>query len=208
MALFITLEGPDGCGTTTQANLLSEKLQAEGVKFILTREPGGSGVEIVEQIRKMLLTKHNQNMTSETEVLLYFAARAQHIRELIRPNLEQGTTVVCERFNDSTLAYQGYGRGLDLRMLREIAQFSTGGLVPDITFLLDITPEIGLARRDPHALDRLESEHLEFHRRVRRGYRILACGNPRFVVIDAEKPIDEIAEIVWQKVKQLLIKKR
>ncbi|MBM4401879.1 MAG: dTMP kinase [Candidatus Cloacimonetes bacterium] len=207
MNLFITFEGPDGGGRSAQAELLGERLRAEGINFILTREPGGNGVEIAEQIRKILLTRDNQKMVAKTEALLYFAARAQHVRELIQPSLAQGITVVCERFNDSTLAYQGYGRGLDLQLLRDIAAFVANGLVPDVTFLLDIAPEIGLARKDRHALDRLEKEDLTFHQRVRQGYKILACGNPRFVVIDAEQSIEVIAGIVWGKVKQLLDRK-
>lgn len=204
MGLFITLEGPDGCGTTTQARLLYERLQIEGISVVHTREPGGTNVRIAEQIRKMLLTKHNKEMFSVTEVFLYFAARAQHVGELIRPNLNQSITVVCERFNDSTLAYQGYGRELNLQILREIAEFAAGGLVPNVTFLLDIEASKGLARKNPHTFDRLEAEKLAFHERVRQGYKTMASGNPRFYIIDAEKPIDEIAEIMWQKVVQLM----
>lgn len=162
------------------------------------------GVDIAEQIRDVLLMKRNKGMVPETEMLLFFAARAQHVRELVRPALAKGFVVISDRYNDSTLAYQGYGRKLDLRILREITEFATDGLIPDITFLLDALPEVGHARKNPQDLNRLDVETLTFYRRVRQGYRVLACGNPRFVVIDAEQPIKEIAEIVWQEIKQML----
>lgn len=205
MGLFITFEGGEGAGTTTQSQLLYQKLLEEGHAAILTREPGGTGVDIAEQIREILLTTRNKGMVSQTEALLFFAARAQHVKELIQPALTHGDIVISDRYNDSTLAYQGYGRGLDLRVLREITEFAIGGLMPDITFLLDAPPEVGHARKNPQDLNRLDIEILAFYRRVRQGYKILACGNPRFRIFDAEQPINEISKRVWEEVKEFLI---
>lgn len=189
--MFITFEGPDGSGKTTQARMLVEYLQARGLPVIYTREPGGT--EISEQIRKVILSTHNLAMQNETEVLLFSAARAQIVAELIRPALAAGKIVVCDRYSDSTLAYQGYGLGLDLEALRAITQFATRGLVPDLTFYIDVPVQVGLERRHQGETNRLDQKNVEYHTRVRNGYLELAQAEPeRFVVIDGTQPIDQV----------------
>ncbi len=189
--MFITFEGPDGSGKTTQARMLVEYLQARGLPVIYTREPGGT--EISEQIRKVILSTHNLAMQNETEVLLFSAARAQIVAELIRPALAAGKIVVCDRYSDSTLAYQGYGLGLDLEALRAITQFATRGLVPDLTFYIDVPVQVGLERRHQGETNRLDQKNVEYHMRVREGYLELAQAEPeRFVVIDGTQPIDQV----------------
>ncbi len=187
--LFITLEGPEGSGKSTQARLLAGFLQGAGHDVLLTREPGGT--RIGDQIRACLHDVANVEMTPETELLLYSASRAQLVREQIRPALAAGQIVVCDRFADSTLAYQGYGRGLDLVALRQITTFATGGLWPDLTLLLDIDVEQGLGRRAEggQEMNRLDREAVAFHRRVREGFHRLAAADPaRWLVLDAAQP--------------------
>jgi dTMP kinase len=195
--VFITLEGPDGSGKTTQAHLLAEWLREQGYEISLTREPGGT--EIGDQIRQVLHDPHNTAMDARTEILLYSASRAQHVAQLIRPALAEGKVVVSDRYYDSTLAYQGYGRGLDLETLRAITAFATGGLRPDLTLYLDIPPEEGLQRKQAGGdeWNRLDAEALEFHQRVRAGYLELVRQEPdRWAVIDAARPVEEVqAEI-------------
>lgn len=191
--MFITLEGPDGSGKTTQARLLAEWLREEGYDVVLTREPGGT--DIGEQIRAVLHDPRNTAMDARAEILLYSASRAQHVAQLIRPALAAGKIVVSDRYADSTLAYQGYGRGLDLETLRAITAFATGGLTPDLTLCLDIAPEAGLQRRrsGKEEWNRLDAEALEFHRRVRAGYLELAGQEPtRWVIIDASRLPEEV----------------
>jgi len=191
--MFITLEGPDGSGKTTQAQLLAEWLRQEGYDVVLTREPGGT--EIGEQVRAVLHNPCNTAMDARAEILLYSASRAQHVAQLIRPALVAGKIVISDRYADSTLAYQGYGRGLDLEMLRAITAFATGGLMPDLTLCLDIAPEAGLQRRrsGQGEWNRLDAETLEFHRRVRAGYLELAGQEPtRWVIIDADRPPEDV----------------
>lgn len=191
--MFITLEGPDGSGKTTQARLLADWLRKRGYDVLLTREPGGSAIG--EQIRAVLHDPRNTAMDARAEILLYSASRAQHVAQVIRPALAAGRIVVCDRYADSTLAYQGYGRGLDLGMLRTITAFATGGLAPDLTLCLDIAPQAGLARRrsGQGEWNRLDAETLDFHRRVRAGYLELAGQEPaRWVVIDADRPPEEV----------------
>jgi dTMP kinase len=186
--MFITLEGPDGSGKTTQASLLADWLADQGHEVILTREPGGT--EIGRQIRAVLHDPGNATMQARAEILLYAADRAQHSWQLIRTGLEEGKVVVSDRYADSTLAYQGYGRGLDLETLRRVNDFATGGLKPDLTLYLDIPPEEGLSRRQNGGgeWNRLDAETLEFHRRVRDGYLELAAQEPeRWAVIDASR---------------------
>ncbi len=191
MTLFITFEGPDGSGKTTQARRLAEYLQARGLPILLTREPGGT--EISEQIRQVILSTRNQAMRNEAEVLLFSAARAQIVAELIRPALAAGKIVVCDRYSDSTLAYQGYGLGLDLDALRAITQFATGGLVPDLTFYIDVPAEVGLTRRQRGKTNRLDQKDVEYHTRVRNGYLELAKAEPRrWVVIDGTASVEEV----------------
>jgi dTMP kinase len=205
---FITLEGPDGSGKTTQARLLAEWLRGEGYDVVLTREPGGS--DIGDQIRAVLHDPRNTAMDAGAEILLYSADRAQHVAQLIRPALAAGRIVVSDRYADSTLAYQGYGRGLDLEMLRAITVFATGGLMPDLTLYLDIAPQAGLARRQSGEgeWNRLDAETLEFHRRARAGYLELAGQEPaRWVVVDAGRPPEEVQAQIRGVVRERLGRK-
>lgn len=198
---FITFEGIEGSGKTTQMQLLRDWLQARGEQVLATREPGGTAIG--DRIRAILLDPNHTEMAAETEILLYSAARAQIVRQVIRPHLEQGWIVVCDRFFDSTLAYQGYGRGLPLDILRDITAFATGGLVPDLTFYLDLPVEVGLRRKaqTPAEWTRFEAETLAFHRRVRKGYLELASAEPRrWVVLDAGQPAELIQERIRQEV--------
>lgn len=190
--MFITFEGPDGSGKTTQARWLAEYLRAQGYPVVLTREPGGT--EIGDRIREILHNPRFTNMDRRTEVLLYCASRAQHVAERVRPALEAGFVVISDRYADSTLAYQGYGRGLDLGLLRTIIAFATDGLSPDLTFCLDLMPEEGLRRRQlGGGWNRLDAETLDFHRRVRAGYLELASLEPqRWSIIDASRPAQEV----------------
>ncbi|PZA06538.1 MULTISPECIES: dTMP kinase [unclassified Meiothermus] len=179
--LFITFEGPEGAGKSTQAGMLAPWLEAQGCEVVLTREPGDGGW-LGPEVRRLLLL--SEAMSPEAEYLLYSADRAEHVRQVIAPALEAGRIVLCDRYLDSSLAYQGYGRGLDLGWLRAVGQGATGGLTPHKTFLLDLPPEVGLSRFQGR--DRLEREPLGFHRRVRAGYLELARAEPqRFVVLDA-----------------------
>ncbi len=178
--LFLTFEGPEGAGKSTQIRLLAVWLQEQGFSVVETREPGGT--RLGQGIRRLLL--HQDQMCAEAEYLLYSADRAEHMQTLIRPALAQGQTVLCDRWLDSSLAYQGFGRGLDLDWLRAVAQGAVQEVQPNRTFLFDLPPEVGLARlANP---DRLERESIEFHRRVRQGYLKLAAAElERFVVLDA-----------------------
>jgi len=195
--VFITLEGPDGSGKTTQARLLAEWLREQGYDVVLTREPGGT--DIGDQIRAVLHDPHNTAMDARAEILLYSASRAQHVAQRIRPELAAGNIVISDRYADSTLAYQGYGRGLDLETLQTITAFATSGLTPDLTLCLDITAQEGLQRRllGGDEWNRLDAERLEFHQRVRAGYLELVSLEPgRWVVVDAARPAEEVqAEI-------------
>ncbi|GAP62495.1 dTMP kinase [Ardenticatena maritima] len=209
--LFITFEGPEGAGKTTVIRAVAEHLRQRGYNVVLTREPGGT--PIGDQIRTVLLSPDNNAMHPETELLLFSAARAQHVRERILPALEEGAIVLCDRFADSTLAYQGYGRGLDLPALHAITQFATGGLTPDLTILLDIDPAQGLARRRAASAqgaewNRIDNDELALHQRVREGYLRLAAENPeRWVVVDASAPVDDVIAQVIAAIEEHLKKK-
>ena len=187
--MFISFEGLDGSGKTTQIELFAAYLRAEGYDVVVTREPGGTAIG--DQIRDVLHSLKNEAMHPRTELLLYNASRAQLVEEYIRPKLEAGTIVICDRFADSTLAYQGYGHGLDLDMLQMILDFTTGGLKPDCTIYLDISAEAGLKRREEAAAageewTRMDAQTLAFHRRVGNGYRqLIAQDQDRWLVIDA-----------------------
>jgi dTMP kinase len=197
MGIFITLEGPDGSGKTTQAHLLAEWLRDQGHDVLLTREPGGS--DIGDQIRRVLHDSANTTMDARTEFLLYSASRAQHVSQLILPSLAAGKVVVSDRYADSSLAYQGHGRGLDLDLLQAITTFATQGLTPDLTLYFDITAGEGLQRRllSGEAWNRMDAEALAFHRRVRAGYLELAGAEPdRWEIIDANRPIGEVQQDV------------
>ena len=191
--MFITFEGPDGSGKTTQIRLLVEWLQELGHAVALTREPGGT--EIGDQIRAVVHDPSNTAIDPRTEILLYSADRAQHVAECVLPALAKGKVVISDRYADSTLAYQGYGRALDLETLQRITDFATRRLKPDLTLYLDIAPHVGLQRRQAGGgeWNRLDAEALEFHQRVRDGYLALMSGDPdRWVMIDAARSIEEV----------------
>ena len=195
---FITLEGPEGAGKTLQAQRLVAALEGRGHRARLTREPGGTGLG--EQIRAIVLARGADDafISARADALLFNAARAQLVAEVIGPALAAGDVVICARFADSTLAYQGYGAGLPLDELRAIAAVATGGLVPDLTVLLDVSPEVGLARKPEDARNRFEAAFdVDFHRRVRDGFLELARQEPeRWRVVDAERDADGVFEDV------------
>lgn len=193
--MFVTFEGPEGSGKSSQIALLASFLQQRGLTVVTTREPGGT--PIGDEIRACVHNVANTAMMPTTEMLLYSASRAQLVGELIRPALAAGKIVLCDRYADSTLAYQGYGRGLNLEHLRQVTQIATGGLVPDLTFFLDIDVEQGLARRTDGGLEmnRLDLETIQFHQRVRQGYRQLIAEDPgRWEVVDAGRPITAVQQ--------------
>lgn len=206
MARFITFEGIEGCGKTTQIHRLSRRLQTCGIPLIATREPGGC--PIADQIRSILLNADNCDMVPMTELLLYAAARAQHVAEVIAPALAGGKNVLCDRFTDATIAYQGYGRHLELPVLEQLNSLATGGVTPDLTILMDCPVEIGLKRataRNSAALgereERFELESLQFHQRVRDAYLLQARREPaRFLVVDASRSMEETEEQIASEV--------
>ena len=191
---FITFEGPDGSGKTAQLDILTEEFVQAGYPVIRTREPGGTPIS--DQIRATLLDLKNTAMIDRTEALLYQAARAQLVEEVIKPQLASGGVVLSDRYADSTLAYQGYGHQNTVASLEGIIHYATGGLIPDLTILLDLAPEVGLQRRlDAGGLNRLDAYDINFHRRVRDGYLNLAKVAPeRWVVVDADRTFEEVQE--------------
>lgn len=218
--MFITFEGAEGCGKTTQARLLHGHLLDEGYRAVLTREPGGT--RISDKVREILLNPDHTDILPHTEILLFSAARAQVSHEFIRPHLETGHIVICDRYADSTMAYQGYGQRLDLETLRVITAFATGGLRPDLTIYLDLPVEAGLNRRRGltgnsdltdyrgqlrlfDKWDRLDMKELEFHHRVQKGYEKLMEAEPeRWYRVDAGRSIDEVQSDIRAKVLSLL----
>lgn len=202
MSLFVSLEGPDGCGKSTQAKMLADWLKVSGHPTLLTREPGGTAIG--DQIRRVLMSLENRRMNPRTEFLLFSASRTQLVHEVIEPHLASGGVIVSDRFYDSSLAYQGYGHGLDEKALRDITQFVTGGLRPDLTLLLDIPVKVGLARRrDGGNWNRLDDYDLEFHDRARQGYLSLAKAEPsRWEVIDADRPTETIQSEIRRVVEE------
>jgi dTMP kinase len=230
MSLFITFEGPEGSGKSTQARLLYERLSEQGYPVILVREPGGT--RISDMIRRIVLDLHNTEMVPMTEILLFSAARAQLVNEVIRPYLEHRGIVLCDRYADSTYAYQGYGLGRDLSELRTITAMATGGLQPDITIYLDISAEEGLERKvrargrgaplrpqsasqpvslpegrtgQPVEWNRLDARELEFHQRVEQGYREIIAQSPgRWRSFDARQPIDALSAQISDTVESAL----
>lgn len=197
MAFFITFEGVEGCGKTTQLRLLKERLEAAGEKVVATREPGGCA--IADQMRAILLDAKNSAITPLAELLLYAAARAQHVREVIVPALDRGEVVLCDRFTDATVAYQGHGRGLDLAVIEKLNRLATENLQPALTVLIDCPVETGLSRARARIEatsgareERFELESILFHERVRSGYLALADSYPeRFVVVDGSGDVSQ-----------------
>lgn len=186
--MFITFEGPEGSGKTSQLPALADYLRDAGYDVVVTREPGGTPVG--DQIRDVLMNLENVSIVPRTEILLFLAARAQHVEDLIRPSLAAGKVVLCDRFGDSTLAYQGYGHQTDLGVLRQLLNFSTGGLTPDLTLLLDVPVRAGFERKWHNSTEwnRLDAYAEAFHERVRQGYFALAKEEPdRWVIIDASQ---------------------
>jgi len=199
--MFITLEGPEGSGKTSQIPALANFLRSKGFDVVVTREPGGTAVG--DQIREVLMNLKNVAIVPRTEILLFLAARAQHVESLIRPALEAGKVVLCDRFGDSTLAYQGYGHKTDLNTLRSLLDFSTGGLWPDLTLLLDVPVKDGLERKKDNDAEwnRLDAYAEAFHERVRQGYLALAEADPdRWQIIDATKDKTQVQEAMRQAV--------
>jgi dTMP kinase len=202
---LITFEGIDFSGKSLQAKLLHERLLQEKLPVVFLREPGGT--EISERVRDLLLDTRHHNMDAHTEILLYSAARAQVVAERIIPHLQKGMIVICDRYFDSTTAYQGYGRQIDLDFISNLHKFATQGVSPHLTFLIDLEPAEALKRKqlsNTH-LDRLEKEEREFHRRVREGYLAIARSEAlRFVVIDGAQPVDNIQKEIFEQVKSKL----
>jgi dTMP kinase len=221
MGVFITFEGPEGSGKSTQARLLYERLQALGYPAILTREPGGT--RIGEMIRRILVDLRHTEMAPTTETLLFSAARAQLVSELVRPYLNTGGIVLCDRYADSTFAYQGYGLGRDLDELQAITSLATGGLMPDLTFYLDLDVEAGLRRKraardraveaanpgstfsTPAEWNRLDARDLAYHQRVAAGFAELMRSDPhRWRRLSAEQPVDALADQIFHEVEPIL----
>ncbi|PKM81480.1 MAG: dTMP kinase [Firmicutes bacterium HGW-Firmicutes-14] len=208
--LFITFEGPDGSGKTTQMKMLGEMLQSTGKDIVYTREPGGTAIS--EEIRKILLNPSNLGMVDRTEALLYAAARAQHVEETIRPALKEGKIVLCDRFTDSTLAYQGFGRGIDIDFLKQLNNMAVAGITPDVSLILDINPELGIERISEKRVlssgggkDRIELEHINFHRRVRDGFLHIARTEPgRCRIIKADQDRNAVHADIFGVVKEVL----
>ena len=203
--LFITFEGVEGAGKSTQIRRLAANLKREGVSVLVTREPGGTPIS--ERIREVLLERQHHKMVSTTELLLYAAARSQHVAQCIAPALAEGQIVISDRFGDAMVAYQGHGRGLDLELIHHLNRVATDGLVPDLTIVLDVPVKVGRerTRRRRRALDRLELEDFEFHQRVREGYLTIAKEEPHRVrVIHSEQNFklvrDEIRELVTRHI--------
>ena len=198
--MFITLEGPEGSGKTSQIGPLADALRLVGLDVLTTREPGGT--PIGDQIRAVLHSLDNTAMHPRTETLLFQAARAQLVEQVIRPQLKRGGIVISDRYADSTLAYQGYGHRVDLDELRTVVQFATAGLKPDLTLLLDVEVEVGLKRKVAASeWNRLDAYDLDFHRRVRQGYHEMALAEPkRWVVIDATQPPEEVQAVMREVV--------
>jgi len=218
--MFITFEGPEGSGKTTQIRLLADALRERGREVVTTREPGG--VPAAEQIRELVL---NSDLVPEAEALLFLAARAEHARKVIRPALERGAVVICDRFTDSTIAYQGYALGLPLPQLRNLCEFASTGLQPNLTLLLDLPVETGLGRRlgaqlpldidvstdataQSQQVNKLDARAVEFHRRVRKGFLKEAESEPRRIYrVDASRSIKQVQQDIWKEVRRRLREK-
>ena len=205
--LFITFEGGEGCGKSTQIAALKARLEAMGKTVVQTREPGGTALG--ESVRSLLqYDDAGQGMSPEAELLLFAASRAQHVRELVAPAIAEGQIVLCDRFLDSTTVYQGVARSIDSKKVDTINQFAIGDTMPDLTILIDLPPEIGLARvhaRSDGQLDRMEKEAIEFFQAVRQGYLDLAAEKPkRFLILDGSQSIEELEADIWNTIKARL----
>lgn len=208
MSLFITLEGPEGSGKTSAINKVKEILESEGHQIVMTREPGGTNIS--EQIREVILNKENTSMDPRTEALLYAASRRQHLVEKIWPSVKEGKIVICDRYLDSSLAYQGFARNLGFEDILRINMYATENTFPDLTLLFDLDPEIGLGRINAdknREVNRLDLEKLSFHKAVREGYLKLAKMYPeRFVIIDASKSKEEVVAQTLKAIEERLQK--
>jgi len=203
LSLFITFEGGEGCGKSMQSKSLYRRLSSLAIPAVLTHEPGGT--PLGKGISHWLKWTQNKDISPLGELLLFNASRAQLTDKVIQPNLKSGKVVLCDRYADSTTAYQGYGRGLNLETVNEANNFATQGLKPDLTVLLDLPVETGLARKNAQRRDRFEQENTAFHQRVREGYLKLAANEPgRWLVVDASQSRAKISQIIWQRVSQLL----
>jgi len=203
MALFITFEGGEGSGKSVQARALYRRLSRRAIPAILTHEPGVTALG--RKIARWLKWGQDMGISPMAELMLFNASRAQLVSEVIKPNLKSGRAVICDRYADSTTAYQSYGRGLDSGMVKAVNEAAMQGVRPDLTVLLDVPVEAGLARKKDKRRDRFEQEDIAFHQRVRQGYLALAKAEPdRWLVVDAAQPKEKIAGIIWQKASQLL----
>jgi dTMP kinase len=203
LALFITFEGGEGCGKSTQAKALWKKLVRLSIPAELTHEPGGTALG--KELRHLLKRKRLDHLSPEAELLLFAASRVQLVNEVIRPSLQEGKVVICDRFADSTAVYQGYGRGIDFATIKAVNEIATGDIKPDLTILLDLPADKGLSRKNVKNHDRFETENIAFHHKVRNGYLKLAAQEPaRWMVIDATLPKNQIKSIIWDRVDRLL----
>ena len=203
--LFVTFEGIDGCGKSTQVAEARRRIEQKGITCLVTREPGGTA--IAEKVRSILLSPDNREMCDPCEVLLYCAARAQHCHEKIAPAMQRGEVVLCDRFMEATFAYQGYGRGFSLETLSRINEFATAGIVPSLTFVFDIDVATSVARLEKAGKrpDRLEGSGREFYEKVRRGYLSLAAQSPdRIIVLPGTDGVDRLAQTVAERIFRLL----
>lgn len=203
MNLFVVFEGVEGSGKSTLSRRLWKRLFQAGIPSLLTHEPGGT--ELGDEIRRSLKKMRTTSISPYTELMLFSASRAQLTEEVVRPALSQGKVVICDRYADSTMAYQCYGRGLDFNLARQINATATQGLIPDLVILLDLPPERGLGRKRVRGKDRFEEEEIAFHRRVRQGYLEMAAAEPeRWLVIDGSLPLSRTEPIIWQRISQRL----
>ncbi len=203
LGILVTFEGVEGCGKSTLLRALAERLNASGHTVILSREPGGTAPG--ERIRRVVLDSRHTDLSPLSELFLMLAARAQLVEEVLRPALQRGEIVLCDRYGDSSSAYQGEGRGLGLERVEELNRLATGDLVPDLTFLVELSPQEGRARMGNRERDRMESEEFEFHERVRVGYAKLAARHPeRFRVLDGTLSREALSEEAWTHLKVLL----